>query len=110
MKDDKDYPYLLLTQETYPRLEYLRLSQIEGRRGRRKLPPGSYRLFGPYTSAGAVKETVKFLGKVFPLRRCRRPLDGTPSRERPCLNFQMKRCLAPCRGRKPFPPRNTRSW
>ena len=104
LKDDKDYPYLLLTQETYPRLEYLRLSQIEGRRGRRKLPPGSYRLFGPYTSAGAVKETVKFLGKVFPLRRCRRPLDGTPSRERPCLNFQMKRCLAPCRGAEALSP------
>ena len=106
LKDDKDYPCLRLTGGPYPRLEYLRLSQREGRR------PGKSRLarqqreaeesgalyFGPYTDAGAVRETMRLLGKIFPLRRCRRHLTGEPAAERPCLNFQMKRCLGPCRG------------
>lgn len=99
LKDDKDYPYLLLTPELYPRLELLRLSQLTSRKGRYDPHPGrAERLFGPYTDVGAVRETVQFMGAIFPLRRCRRPLDGSPNSERPCLNFQMKRCLAPCRG------------
>lgn len=99
LKDDKDYPYLIITAELYPRLELLRLSQKNGRRGRYKLvPEKEEHRFGPYTNLGAVRETMRLLGSIFPLRRCRQPLDGRPSSNRPCLNYQMKRCLAPCRG------------
>lgn len=99
LKDDKDYPYLIITAELYPRLELLRLSQKNGRRGRYKLvPEKEERRFGPYTNLGAVRETMRLLGSIFPLRRCRQPLDGRPAPDRPCLNYQMKRCLAPCRG------------
>ncbi len=96
LKDDKDYPYLMLTAEPYPRLEMLRLSQ------KKKYGPsaGKGRMFGPYTRAGAVRDTLNMLGRIFPLKRCRLPLDGNPSAKRPCLNFQMNRCLAPCRGKE----------
>ncbi len=112
LKDDKDYPCLRLTGGPYPRLEYLRLSQKEGRRpGRSRLAKQQREAeesgalyFGPYTDAGAVKETMRLLGKIFPLRRCRRYLTGEPAAERPCLNFQMKRCLGPCRGAVEVPP------
>ena len=111
LKDDKDYPCLRLTGGPYPRLEYLRLSQREGRRGRSRRREGQREAeesgaiyFGPYTDAGAVHETMRLLGKIFPLRRCRRYLTGEPSAERPCLNFQMKRCLGPCRGAAAVPP------
>ncbi|MEW5783522.1 MAG: excinuclease ABC subunit UvrC [Bacillota bacterium] len=106
LRDDKDYPYLRLTADSYPRLEYLRLSQKEGRRKGKAAGGGkpggqqssSGRFFGPYTNAGAVRHTMQFLGKIFPLRRCSQPLNGEPVGRRPCLNYQMKRCLAPCRG------------
>ncbi len=99
LKDDKDYPYLLITPEYYPRLELLRLSQKGFKKARYQVYPGrAEHRFGPYTDVGAVRETMHFLGSIFPLRRCRLPLDGTPSTSRPCLNYQMKRCLAPCRG------------
>ncbi|MDY6825939.1 MAG: excinuclease ABC subunit UvrC [Bacillota bacterium] len=105
LKDDKDYPYLIITPELYPRLELLRLSQKGSRRARYQPLPGKDELrFGPYTDVGAVRETMQLLNSVFPLRRCRQPLDGSPSSSRPCLNFQMKRCLAPCRGREVVPP------
>ncbi len=99
LKDDKDYPYLLITPEYYPRLELLRLSQKGFKKARYQVYPGrAEHRFGPYTDVGAVRETMHFLATIFPLRRCRLPLDGTPSANRPCLNYQMKRCLAPCRG------------
>ncbi len=105
LKDDKDYPYLMITPELYPRLELLRLSQKDSRRGRYKHFPGrEEHCFGPYTDVRAVRDTMLFLGTVFPLRRCRQPLDGSPSSDRPCLNYQMKRCLAPCRGGEAVPP------
>ncbi|HOL16776.1 MAG TPA: excinuclease ABC subunit UvrC [Bacillota bacterium] len=108
LRDDKDYPCLRLTGELYPRLEYLRLSQKEGRRGARRVEANKKkfgeRFFGPYTNAGAVHETMRLLGKIFPLRRCRQPLTGEPSPHRPCLNYQMKRCLAPCRGSQAVSP------
>lgn len=105
MKDDKDYPYLLITPELYPRLELLRLTQKGSKRGRYEAYPGrEEKMFGPYTDVGAVKETLQFLGSAFPLRRCRQPLDGRPAKARPCLNYQMKRCLAPCRGEEHVPP------
>jgi excinuclease ABC subunit C len=103
-KDDKDYPYLILTPELYPRLELLRLSQKSSRKARYTPYPGRVeRRFGPYTDVGAVRNTLFFLNSIFPLRRCRRPLDGNPTAERPCLNYQMKRCLAPCRGKESVP-------
>ncbi len=101
LKDDKDYPYLILTPELYPRLELMRLSQKKGRRGRHTPVPGrEEKRFGPFTDVGSVRETIRFTGAVFPLRRCRKPLDGSPFPERPCLNYQMGRCLAPCQGEK----------
>ncbi len=105
LKDDKDYPYLILTPELYPRMELLRLSQRGGRRGRYKPVAGKEEeRFGPFTDVGAVRETMRFIGSIFPLRRCRQPLDGSPAADRPCLNYQMKRCLAPCRGAEAVPP------
>ncbi len=92
-KDDKHYPYLRLSmQEPFPRLEVAR--RVEGQ---------GYRYFGPYSKAGAVKETVRLIKKLFPLRSCRQPLQAGEARGRPCLNYQIKRCLAPCRG--DLPPR-----
>ena len=117
LKDDKDYPCLRLTGGPYPRLEYLRLSQKEGRRPGKSRQAKQQReaeeegalYFGPYTDAGAVRETMRLLGKIFPLRRCRRHLTGEPAAERPCLNFQMKRCLGPCRGALEVPPEDYRN-
>lgn len=105
LKDDKDYPYLVLTADLYPRLELLRLSQRGSRRGRYRPVPGKEEhRFGPYTDVRAVRETMRLLGAIFPLRRCRQPLNGSPAAERPCLNYQMKRCLAPCRGQDAVSP------
>jgi excinuclease ABC subunit C len=105
LKDDKDYPYLMITPELYPRLELLRLSQKSSRKARFELYPGrAERRFGPYTDVGSVRDTLNFLGSVFPLRRCRQPLDGKATTERPCLNYQMRRCLAPCRGKEAVSP------
>lgn len=87
-KDDKAYPYLCLTTgENFPRLVMTR--RVENR---------GHRYFGPYSSAGAVKETVKLIKKLFPLRSCRQQLEEGEVRGRPCLNYQIKRCLAPCQG------------
>jgi excinuclease ABC subunit C len=86
LRDDKSYPYIYLsTHQRFPRLSFHRGS----RRG-----PG--RWFGPYPSAGAVRETLAALQKVFPVRQCR---DGFfRNRSRPCLQYQIKRCTAPCVG------------
>lgn len=87
LKDDKSYPYLKITvQEDFPRLQVTR----------RIIRDGS-RYFGPYTRAGALKETLKLLGNLFPVRTCR----DTPlkPKSRPCLNAHIGRCLAPCTGR-----------
>ncbi len=105
LKDDKDFPYLILTADMYPRLELMRLSQRGSRRGRYRPAPGrKERSFGPYTDVRAVRETMHLLNSIIPLRRCRQPLDGEPARDRPCLNHQMKRCLAPCRGMEAVSP------
>ncbi|MFQ5482633.1 MAG: excinuclease ABC subunit UvrC, partial [Nitrospinaceae bacterium] len=87
LKDDKHYPYLRLTaQETFPRLEVVRRVKKDG---------AAY--FGPYTMVREVRETIRLIYRIFPLRQSRDSLDGSAKR-RPCLNFQMKRCLAPCAG------------
>ena len=87
LKDDKHYPYLrLTTQEKFPRLEVVR---------RIKKDKATY--FGPYTMVKEVRETIRLIYKIFPLRQSKDKLDGSALR-RPCLNHQMGRCLAPCAG------------
>ncbi|MEW6428188.1 MAG: excinuclease ABC subunit UvrC [Thermodesulfobacteriota bacterium] len=84
LRDDKSYPYLKVTvQEQWPRLVVTRRPGKDGAR-----------CFGPFSSVGAMWETVRVLNRLFPLRRCKQP-DLAP-RDRPCLNYQIKRCLAPC--------------
>lgn len=83
LKDDKSYPYIVITQEEYPKLlKY---------RGSRKLK-GAY--FGPFASVQAVKKTVTELQKIFGLRVCSDSY--FKNRTRPCLLYQIKRCLGPC--------------
>lgn len=83
LKDDKAYPYLKLTlQEDYPRLLVVRRQSRDGAR-----------YFGPYGDVGAMHGTVRLLRQLFPLRSCRTMQQG-----RPCLNYHIKRCLAPCAG------------
>ena len=80
LKDDKTYPYLKLTlAEDFPRIILTRRVEKDGSR-----------YFGPYTIGGAVKESLELLRKLFPLRTCKH----FPNR--PCLQFHIKRCLAPC--------------
>jgi excinuclease ABC subunit C len=87
LKDDKHYPYIrLTTQEKFPRLEVVRRIRKDG---------ATY--FGPYTMVKEVRETIRLIYKIFPLRQSKDRLDGTALR-RPCLNYQMGRCLAPCAG------------
>lgn len=83
LRDDKSYPYVLLTQEAWPRLAF--------HRGPRALP-GRY--FGPYASAGAVRETMDLMFKLFRLRSCEDSVFR--NRSRPCLQYQIGRCSAPC--------------
>ena len=83
LKDDKTYPYLKVTmQEDFPRLYVTR----------RQLRDGA-RYYGPYADAGAMHATVKLLRSMFPLRTCRKM-----NPDRPCLNYHIKHCLAPCAG------------
>ena len=84
LKDDKTYPYIkVTTTELYPRVLITR----------RVVKDGS-RYFGPYTDAGAVHATLKLLRRLFPLRSCRQMTS-----QRPCLEYHIKRCLAPCTGK-----------
>ena len=84
LKDDKTYPYVKVTlNEPYPRVLTTR----------RVLKDGA-RYFGPYTNVGAVHESIKLLRRLFPLRSCKN-MDV----KRPCLEYHIKRCLAPCTGK-----------
>lgn len=83
LKDDKTYPYLKVTlHEDFPRLYVTRRHMRDGAR-----------YYGPYADAGAMHATVKLLRSMFPLRTCRKM-----NPDRPCLNYHIKRCLAPCAG------------
>ena len=85
LRDDKTYPSLRLSvSEEFPRLEVVR----------RPVRDGSV-IFGPFPSVGAMRDTVRMIMRLFPLRQCRRP--DVKNIDRPCLNFQMGRCVGPCR-------------
>lgn len=87
LKDDKHYPYLKLTlNEPFPRMVIARSIKKDGAR-----------YFGPYPHAGAVREVMDLLHTLFPIRSCKKKLDGEKV-GRPCLNFHIKRCQAPCTG------------
>ena len=79
LKDDKMYPYIRITAEQYPRICMMR----------RPINDGS-KYFGPYTSANAMNQTLKLLRKIFPIRSCKH------FHKRPCLEYHIHRCLAPC--------------
>ncbi|MDQ2907894.1 MAG: excinuclease ABC subunit UvrC [Candidatus Eremiobacteraeota bacterium] len=85
LRDDKRYPYLKVTREPFPRVTFTRVVRDDG---------GRY--FGPYTNAHGLRELINLVRVVFPLRTCREPIDG--KRKRPCLQYHIKRCLAPCVG------------
>lgn len=88
LKDDKTYPYIKVTVgEDYPRVLFSRTMKKD-----------KSRYFGPYTSAGAVKDTIELLNKLFRLRTCNRSLPKEIGNDRPCLNYHIMQCLAPCQG------------
>ncbi|HEY5648243.1 MAG TPA: excinuclease ABC subunit UvrC, partial [Nitrospiria bacterium] len=87
-RDDKTYPYLRLSiQADFPRLEVVRRFKADG---------AVY--FGPYTPSGAMRETLRFLRRLFPLPNCNITIDGTL--DRACIEYEIKRCLAPCTGQQ----------
>ena len=88
LKDYKTYPYIKVTVgEDYPRILFSRTMKKD-----------KSRYFGPYTSAAAVKDTIELLNKLYQLRTCNRVLPRDIGIERPCLNYHIRQCLAPCQG------------
>ena len=85
LRDDKSYPYVILSNNSFPRLGIHRGS---------KKAPGKY--FGPYPSSGAIRESLSLLQKAFKVRQCEDSFYN--NRSRPCLQYQIKRCKAPCVG------------
>lgn len=88
LKDDKTYPYIKVTMyEEFPRVLFSR-----------DMKKDKSRYFGPYTSAGAVKDTIELIHKLYQIRTCNRNLPRDIGKERPCLNYHIKQCQAPCQG------------
>lgn len=88
LKDDKTYPYIKVTMgEEFPRILFSR-----------EMKKDRSRYFGPYTSAAAVKDTIDLMNKLYQLKTCNRRLPWDIGLERPCLNYHIKQCLAPCQG------------
>lgn len=88
LKDDKTYPYIKVTMgEAYPRVLFSR-----------QMKKDRSRYFGPYTSAGAVKDTIDLINKLYQLRTCSRNLPKECGNDRACLNYHIKQCMAPCQG------------
>lgn len=88
LRDDKTYPYIRVTVgEDFPRVQFAR-----------QLKKDKSRYFGPYTSAGAVKDTIELINKIYKLRTCNRKLPKDTGKERACLNYHIHQCAAPCQG------------
>lgn len=88
LKDDKTYPYIKVTMgEDYPRVLFSR-----------EMKKDRSRYFGPYTSAAAVKDTIELINKLYQLRTCNKKFPRDFGVERPCLNYHIKQCTAPCQG------------
>lgn len=88
LKDDKTYPYIKVTVgEEFPRIVFSRTMKKD-----------KSKYFGPYTSAAAVKDTIDLLNKLYCLRTCNRALPRDIGLERPCLNYHIRQCFAPCQG------------
>ena len=88
LMDDKTYPYIKVTvREAYPRVLFSR-----------QMKKDKSRYYGPYTSAGAVKDTIELIRKIYKIRTCNRNLPKDIGKERPCLNYHIKQCDAPCQG------------
>ena len=88
LKDDKSYPFIKVTvEEAYPRVLFAR-----------RMKKDKSRYYGPYTSAGAVKETIELLHKLYRIRTCNRNLPRDIGLDRPCLNYHIHQCQAPCQG------------
>lgn len=89
LKDDKSYPFIKVTMgEEFPRVLFARTMKKD-----------KSRYFGPYTSAGAVKDTIELLRKLYKLRSCSRNLPKDIGKERPCLYYHIGQCHAPCQGK-----------
>ncbi|HBR34435.1 MAG TPA: excinuclease ABC subunit C, partial [Firmicutes bacterium] len=87
LRDDKQYPWLKVTwQEQYPRVFIARRPQRDGAR-----------YFGPFTEAGPLREILRLLRKIFPIRSCKKAL-APDEQHRPCLNYHIGRCMGPCAG------------
>ena len=88
LKDDKTYPYIKVTMgEDFPRVLFSR-----------QMKKDKSRYFGPFTSAFAVKDTIELINKLYKLRTCNRVLPRDIGLERPCLNYHIGQCMAPCQG------------
>ncbi|MEZ3486840.1 MAG: excinuclease ABC subunit UvrC [Lachnospiraceae bacterium] len=88
LMDDKAYPFIKVTvEEPFPRVMLAR-----------QMAKDKSRYFGPYTSAGAVKDTIELIRKLYHIRSCNRKLPRDIGRERPCLNYHIHQCKAPCQG------------
>lgn len=88
LMDDKTYPFIKVsTNEPFPRVMLAR-----------KIAKDKAKYFGPYTSAGAVRDTIDLLHKLYHIRSCNRSLPRDTGKERPCLNYHIKQCDAPCQG------------
>ncbi|SDB59663.1 excinuclease ABC subunit UvrC [Butyrivibrio sp. INlla16] len=89
LKDDKTYPYIKVTvSEDFPRILFSRLMKKD-----------KSKYYGPFTSAAAVKDTIELINKIYGLRTCNRVLPRDIGLDRPCLNYHMNRCSAPCDGK-----------
>lgn len=82
-RDDKSFPYIQISKDKHPRIALYRGAKYQ-----------DHDYFGPYPSVGAVKETLSLLQKIFPIRQCENSFYR--NRSRPCLQYQIKRCLGPC--------------
>ena len=88
LMDDKSYPFIKVTvNEPFPRVMLAR-----------QMKKDKNRYFGPYTSAGAVKDTIELIRKLYHIRSCNRSLPKDIGKERPCLNYHIHQCQAPCQG------------